>query len=592
MQLLVFTDNISQKGLQRRRGMKCANCGAEIRPRSKFCEYCGTQITSEMLEEQERVNKEGCPKCGSTNIEFRREHQGEIFGKTSRRILRATVGCCKDCGYTWIPEGGQAVKDKKIWLWVLGWIIMFPIPVTILLLRKTDMDKTKKYGLIAAAWILYFMIGLAGRGSSSQEEVRTVTEAPKQYQLYLDLKSETNLLFDTYDMEIHLDGKELGTIPNGGVFTKLVDVTEGDHKLAICKAGERGTAFSKTLNVLEDMTFQADITHGKSIELKNMATLEGVVGAALEMDDVTDMILSDALKKLSRTGFVNISAEPSGDIWDKNNWLVTTQNIKAGDVIDKNERIILDCIQLDEYFKHTYTGKRLDEVQKLSSDMGFELRYKNAADGSDLRDIIASETSERKQYWKIDSVKQYSGKTAELSLTYVGTPEESAAAESKARAEAESRAAEESKAKAEAESRAAEESKAKAEAEAESREALAAIMDKMVFPDPDSKLGKDIDTKGKTSWCYINVDNIRNQPVKKKWKSATVTDGVAEYLDHLEDLGFTVKITDDSSRSPYAGFTLYETNFKISKADFSWTMFLEIQDEKFVEYELDIYLPE
>lgn len=112
----------------------------------------------------------------------------------------------------------------------------------------------------------------------------------------------------------------------------------------------------------------------------------------------------------------------------------------------------------------------------------------------------------------------------------------------------------------------------------------------IVFPQPTSKLGKDLDTEGTTTVYYINTDGISNTPTLTTWESATVTDGVAEYLNYLKELGFTVSITNTTSKEPYSGYHLYETNFKVSNASVSWTMYLCIQDELFVEYELDIHL--
>ena len=217
---------------------------------------------------------------------------------------------------------------------------------------------------------------------------------------------------------------------------------------------------------------------------------------------------------------------------------------------------------------NTYSGKYLNEVQKLAADEGFELRYKNTADSRNLNDSITSESEERKKRWKVDAARQYSGKIAELSLTYEPTPEERAAeearlaAESKAaeesRAKAESEAAErskaeeESKAKAAEESRAAAESNAKAEEESKAAEESKAkeeqarraeIEEKVVLPESNSKLGRNFDSEGRSTWYYINVDDIKNKPVKKKWKSVTVTDGVAEYLNRLENLGYKGSIT-------------------------------------------------
>ena len=155
--------------------MKCPNCGAEIKNNSKFCEFCGSAISTEMRREQEQLNKAGCPKCGSTNISFSREKQGEIRGKGGTAVVRSTVGMCKDCGYTWQTDSGiKKPKKRKTWLWVLGWIFIFPVPLTILMLRKKDMKPVVKYGIIAVAWLLYIGIGL----SNNEETDTTKNDIP------------------------------------------------------------------------------------------------------------------------------------------------------------------------------------------------------------------------------------------------------------------------------------------------------------------------------------------------------------------------------------------------------------------------------
>ena len=141
--------------------IKCPNCGASIKGNAKTCEFCGTQFSGEIRREQEQANKAGCPKCGSTNVTFSREKQREIAEGKNTVAIRATVGVCKDCGYTWDASAvSQAPKKKKkTWLWVLGWIFIFPVPLTILLLRPTtQMDAKARCGIIVAAWVLYVLI--------------------------------------------------------------------------------------------------------------------------------------------------------------------------------------------------------------------------------------------------------------------------------------------------------------------------------------------------------------------------------------------------------------------------------------------------
>lgn len=155
--------------------MNCPNCGAQIQESSRTCECCGTPITMEMQRQREQLNKKGCPSCGSTNISFSREKQGEVRGKNGTAVVRSTVGVCKDCGYTWttnVNTNGSR-KKKNTWLWVLGWICIFPLPLTLILLRKKDMKPALKYGIIAAAWIVYLLIGLCGNSDTETKSVDT-----------------------------------------------------------------------------------------------------------------------------------------------------------------------------------------------------------------------------------------------------------------------------------------------------------------------------------------------------------------------------------------------------------------------------------
>ena len=162
--------------------MKCPSCGAEIGD-NRSCSFCGTQISAEMLREKEILNKEGCPKCGSTNVNFNRENQGEVRGKNTKRIVHHTVGVCKDCGYTWRTDGSQPVQKRKTWLWVLGWIFIFPLPLTLILLKKKDMKPALKYGIIAAAWILFLLIGIFGgnkKDKTTDTDTNTSTVAAEE----------------------------------------------------------------------------------------------------------------------------------------------------------------------------------------------------------------------------------------------------------------------------------------------------------------------------------------------------------------------------------------------------------------------------
>lgn len=200
--------------------MKCPSCGAESQ--GKFCEYCG----SEMPKETPVVNITnnyygqnasattptnssvgGCPKCGHNRITFKRERISTVTQSASHKNFTGTgrkgqsvsqsayrtVGVCQNCGYTWNPNASSSAK-KNTWLWVLGWIFIFPIPLTILLLRKKDMKPTLKYSIIAVAWILFLIIAISGNSDDStpnDNSLQTETTQVSQITNNVDETTET-----------------------------------------------------------------------------------------------------------------------------------------------------------------------------------------------------------------------------------------------------------------------------------------------------------------------------------------------------------------------------------------------------------------
>ncbi len=133
-----------------------------------------------MRREQEQVNKQGCPKCGSSNVEFQREVQGKVNNTNAERVIRRTVGFCKDCGHTWYTDSDtfttQATEIVKktnplVW-WILGWIFFFPAPVMVLIWRKKNTWKVWLKVLITVVfWVLFFVIGSLGENGSSNNSV-------------------------------------------------------------------------------------------------------------------------------------------------------------------------------------------------------------------------------------------------------------------------------------------------------------------------------------------------------------------------------------------------------------------------------------
>lgn len=222
--------------------MKCKSCGAEV-TNGKFCQFCGSQISYDMLREQEQMNKQGCPKCSSTNIEFKRENQGEIRGKQSKIVIHKTVGFCKDCGFTWYPSEEEVVPNKKVepkknnmvW-WVLGWIFFFPAPIMVLIWRKKNTwDIKVKIVVTVIFWLVFFIFGLTGNSDDGTEESTSSSiQSIEQF-----IENSNNHSFVSEDKEelthpIKTDLEELNSIQI--IITSLSYTTTRENKCFYIKA--------------------------------------------------------------------------------------------------------------------------------------------------------------------------------------------------------------------------------------------------------------------------------------------------------------------------------------------------------------------
>lgn len=205
--------------------MICKNCGANIKNGSKYCEFCGSQITLEMQKEMEQLNKAGCPKCGSSNIKFEREKLGENKNKKGVQIVRATIGICNDCGYTWESSDKNEKNDKKIWLWVLGWIFIFPVPLTILMLNNKKINKTTRYIIIALGWLMYLCIGLGNDSSNLQSENVITVEESSNIMIDANINSEDKTVLFSITAEDSVDKKMNVEVNNDNGFKESQNIT-------------------------------------------------------------------------------------------------------------------------------------------------------------------------------------------------------------------------------------------------------------------------------------------------------------------------------------------------------------------------------
>ena len=123
------------------RKIKCPNCGADMTCDSSNllveCEYCGgvVQIQNEIKKSMPEIDAE------QSGYDFEKGRQRAQMEMGSSNVVYS--------------QPSQPVNQKShTWLWVLGWICFFPIPLSILIWRSR-LDNKNKLILTGGLWVLY-----------------------------------------------------------------------------------------------------------------------------------------------------------------------------------------------------------------------------------------------------------------------------------------------------------------------------------------------------------------------------------------------------------------------------------------------------
>ena len=141
--------------------MKCPYCGAETM--KNICEFCGSELP--MGKNQTTVH--------ITN---------NYYGSESNT---AKI----------VQDQEKAPKSKThLGIWILGWVCIFPIPLTVLMLRNQKLKPLLKYILIAIAWVAYLVIAINGNSNNNSTQTHSnntnLTENSSNASGYSEMNTE------------------------------------------------------------------------------------------------------------------------------------------------------------------------------------------------------------------------------------------------------------------------------------------------------------------------------------------------------------------------------------------------------------------
>ena len=150
----------------------------------KVCEYCGTQNED---------NEQLCVACGANSFRYICGNCGNEFKdgvfcpKCGVRVGQKPRRCpfcktdyyspaCPTCGYVPNVPGNDSnihdktaypQKNKNIGLWVLGWIFVPPVALTVLVSKSKKLPHWAKVLIIAAVWIFVFIVAATDADASA-----------------------------------------------------------------------------------------------------------------------------------------------------------------------------------------------------------------------------------------------------------------------------------------------------------------------------------------------------------------------------------------------------------------------------------------
>lgn len=131
--------------------LTCPHCGAPLEvpdgAKRVTCQYCDCTAAIEApLSEEEKAYQHEMGR-----MRARAEYGEPVVSQTTERTE-----------YVYVEK-----KKRHTFWWVMGWIFIFPIPATILIVRSKKMPWWAKALFILLVWGIYLAIGLSGGTSPS-----------------------------------------------------------------------------------------------------------------------------------------------------------------------------------------------------------------------------------------------------------------------------------------------------------------------------------------------------------------------------------------------------------------------------------------
>ncbi len=134
--------------------MTCPNCGAKLQvdaeKKELYCSYCGSALL--LKDDVQHIHYDNAEEAGYNFEKGRQRAQAEAM--LNQQPINAYNGQT-------VLVQLEPPKKRLTWLWVLGWIFIFPVPLTVLMVRKKNMPLVWRIIIPIVAWLVYVILVIA-----------------------------------------------------------------------------------------------------------------------------------------------------------------------------------------------------------------------------------------------------------------------------------------------------------------------------------------------------------------------------------------------------------------------------------------------
>ena len=266
------------------------------------------------------------------------------------------------------------------------------------------------------------MFGLVAiiSGCGAQNNNQSNDNQAESYDIYVDVDFDSNILFNTYDVNVFIDEEEIGYIEHGEYYTYETSILEGTHSIRFCKSGDSSVYGEASFEITDDSTLKCSIAaEGDSVNILSCILTSGIEENSVVLEDTTGMELDKAVSLYENAGLENVEYEAEGSdfIWVESNWVVVSQTPEAGTQVDKADHVLLTCIKIDSYLNNCLSGLSVADATVEANEIGYEkIKYENMESYEDITSYVEALSDEEKEELIVESV--YDSSSDEKIITF------------------------------------------------------------------------------------------------------------------------------------------------------------------------------